>query len=294
MVRATSPRSLLGILFATLAAACAADPNELDDSATAQGGGHTAEGAPERRATPPAVPSPAPMQQTPFSAGELDADAICKGYVEILGPSTSTVFRPYSDATEGACRALVGTCNAGVDDTRKVLCSALEFAGVYYGNAYSTSFGGAKAIPIYGFSAPSDGNYGLRPESWLAGRTSGLDAKNLLECSGLTAVALEKAYGFSDDSLFCSGQFTSQKNPAFFRAVGAGEIRPGDFLTRTLGCNSSDGSGHVAIAASTPSAAGAVLVFETNAWKKPARFSEKTLADFPGAWSRFRPEAAPL
>jgi hypothetical protein len=79
----------------------------------------------------------------------------------------------------------------------------------------------------------------------------------------------------------------------FDQLENPGEIRPGDFLTKSFSCNS-DTSGHVAIAASIPSINGDILVYETDSWKKPVRFERKNLfRDFPGGWSRYIGEGAP-
>jgi hypothetical protein len=239
----------------------------------------------------PVDPADADAGGAPAGAGGSRRPPSCDGYTEILGPSTNTARHVYGSKVKAACLAVHEMCAAGPSDTRKILCAALEYDGVYYGNGYSTTYGGSKSVPFYGFSAPKGGNYGLRPADWLAANEPGLNVTNLLECSGLTAVALLRAYAFSSANLYCSGQFTEERNAALFEQLPRASIRPGDFLTKTFGCNSG-GSGHVAIAASAVDASGNVIVYETNTWKKPVRFTERSLSYFAGGWSRFRTAAA--
>jgi hypothetical protein len=228
--------------------------------------------------------------QAPAGSFSSNTSFSCTGYKEIGTGPTNILTRAYSARIQTVCADMQRQCAAGVDDTRRILCAAFEFDGVYYGNGYSETYAGAKAIPIYGFNA-NGGNYGLNPSRWLSERQPGLHPKNLLECSGLAAVALYKAYNFSSGNLYCSGQFTERQNPALFDQMSADQIKPGDFLTLSYGCNNG-GSGHVAIAASTPDANGNIVVYETNAWKRPVRFTEKNLQrDFPGGWSRFKPQS---
>ena len=229
------------------------------------------------------------LGQAPAGSFSSNTSFSCTGYKEIGTGPTNIINRTYSAKIQSVCTDMQRQCAAGVDDTRRILCAAFEFDGVYYGNGYSETYAGAKAIPIYGFNA-NGGNYGLNPARWLNERQPGLHPKNLLECSGLAAVALYKAYNFSSGRLYCSGQFTERQNPALFDQMTPDQIKPGDFLTLSFGCNNG-GSGHVAIAASTPDANGNLVVYETNSWKRPVRFTEKNLQrDFPGGWSRFKPQ----
>lgn len=228
------------------------------------------------------------LEQIPLPAGAFGGDLDCSGYTEVTAPTTS--FRVnYSAEIAAACEERAAECASGVTDTRKILCSAFEFDGVYYGNSYGSK-AGPKAIPLYGFNA-SSGNYGIAAESWLANRSEGLSPNNLLECSGLTSVALFKAYNAGSPG--CSGNWTERNRPDMFRQLSPEEIQPGDFLTLTFGCNSG-GSGHIAIAASGVDAEGNIIVYETNSWGKPVRFTKKNLAaDFPAGRSRYIGSGAP-
>lgn len=230
---------------------------------------------------------PAPSTSGGVVSGGGNVD--CTGYNEIGNSPTSFIRRVYPAAIQSACQTMKQRCQQGVSDTQSILCSAFEYDGVYYGNGYGT-YTGSRAIPIYGFSA-NYGNYGLQAQRWLAGRQSGsLNRTNLLECSGLTAVALYRAYNFSSSSLHCSGQFTNRQNPGFFDQLTMNQVRAGDFVTKTFGCNSGSG-GHVAIAVTTPDASGNFIVYETNTWRRPVRFTQQNInRDFPGGWSRFKPQ----
>jgi hypothetical protein len=286
---------VLSCIALGVAAACAEPSDVLEGQAGVRGDKDPSkndanDGDEEGEGEPPiddGTPTQAPPLPVDAGAKPAGPRADCEGYTEILGPATNTTRQAYSAKVKGVCQTVNAMCATGVSDSRKILCAALEFDGAYYGNGYSTTYGGSRAVPIYGFSAPSGGNYGLRPEAWLATNKPGLNAQNLLECSGLTAVALFRAYKFASSSLYCSGQFTAQRNSAIFDAVPRDGIRAGDFLTKTFGCNSST-SGHVAIAASPPDAAGNLVVYETNAWKKPVRFTERNLSYFAGGWARFK------
>ncbi len=260
------------------------NPSTTDDVTFADAVHHDAEGY--RKKVAFVVEA---LGQAPAGSFSSNTSFSCTGYKEIGTGPTNILNRTYSAKIQSVCADMQRQCAAGVDDTRRILCAAFEFDGVYYGNGYSETYAGAKAIPIYGFNA-NGGNYGLNPTRWINERQPGLHPKNLLECSGLAAVALYKAYNFSSGSLYCSGQFTERQNPALFDQMTAEQIKPGDFLTLSFGCNNG-GSGHVAIAASTPDANGNIIVYETNAWKRPVRFTEKNLQkDFPGGWSRFKPQ----
>jgi hypothetical protein len=229
------------------------------------------------------APSAAPTPRADGGAGAPDPR--CEGFTEILGPSTNTVRHRYPARVRAACIAAMAMCAAGVSDTRKILCSAVAYDGVYYGNGD----GGEKAAPFYGFTAPAGGNYGLRPVSWVASNKPGLNATNLLESSGLAAVALLDAYAFSSANLYCSGQFTSQRSPALLERVARADIRPGDILAQSFGCDRS--TDLVAIAASPVDPSGYVVVYEAYAWNRSVHFALRSLANFAG-WSRFKPAAA--
>ncbi len=208
----------------------------------------------------------------------------CSGYKEVTSPE-SRVDRAYSAEIQNTCEEMKTKCQSGVADTERILCSAFEFDGTYYGNSYG-AYSGANGNEIYGFNVT--GNFGLRAKDWLDNRSEGLSPNNLLECSGLTSVSLFRAYGV--DGVGCSGNWTERANPALFREVTDAEIRPGDFLTKSFGCNSdasNSSGGHVAIAASAPDANGNIIVYETDSWEKPVRFTKKNLSDFPGGHSRY-------
>ncbi|MCA9346693.1 SGNH/GDSL hydrolase family protein [Candidatus Saccharibacteria bacterium] len=209
----------------------------------------------------------------------------CDGYTEVLSPDNFNI-RSYSQDIKDNCLKIKQKCLSGVTDTERILCTAMEFDGTFYGNGYGT-YSGVAANQIYGFTASSS-NYGGAPQSWLQSRSEGLSPNNLLECSGLASVALFKAYNYQ--GVGCSGNWTSQQRPDLFEHVNQNEIIPGDFLTISFGCNSDESNpagGHVAIAASSPDASGNIIVYETNTWGKPVRFTSSNLSDYPGGWSRY-------
>lgn len=195
--------------------------------------------------------------------------------------------RAYDADVSQVCQEVKQSCETGITTTGKILCEALKYDGVFYGNGYSSQWTNGGALGFYGFSE-NVGNYGISAQAWLNQRDpSGLNPYNLLECSGLTSVALYDAFGQDGSSIGCSGQYTEQNNPSLFRQVEPSEVLPGDFLTKTFGCNSST-SGHVAIAASTVADDGTIYVYETNSFGKPVRFTKKNLdRDFPAGRSRY-------
>ncbi len=220
-----------------------------------------------------------PANTTSGSATGLN----CSGYKEITSPTARTDVA-YSSEISAGCEQLKNDCLAGVTGTGKILCAAFEFDGTYYGNGYG-AYSGPNAESIYGFNATSS-NYGIYAKRWLENRSEGLSPNNLLECSGLTSVALYRAYGVDGSTIGCSGNWTARNNPTKFRQLSREEISPGDFLTLSFSCNS-DSAGHVAIAASAPDENGNLMVYETESWQRPVRFTTKNLSYFKGGWSRY-------
>jgi hypothetical protein len=209
----------------------------------------------------------------------------CGGYVTadnggVLSPAS------YSPSITLECLQLQQQCQSvAAGDTIKILCEAFKYDGVLYGNNYG-SLSGTKANGIYGFTAPTGNDFGIDSQRWIANRTEGLSPNNLLECSGLTTVALFDAFGY-EGYIGCSGDHTQRSHPDLFRETPLGEVRAGDFLTKTFGCNSNTG-GHIAIAAGPAKSDGTILVYETNEWGKSARFNVRQLSYFSdGGKSRY-------
>lgn len=220
-----------------------------------------------------------PANTTSGSATGLN----CSGYKEMTSPTVSTDIA-YSSEISAGCEQLKNDCLAGVVGTEKILCAAFEFDGTFYGNGYG-AFSGSRAESIYGFNATSS-NYGIYAKRWIDNRSEGLSPNNLLECSGLTSVALYRAYGVDGSTIGCSGNWTERNNPTKFRQLRREEISPGDFLTTSYSCNS-DTTGHVAIAVSAPDENGNLIVYETDSWQRPVRFTMRNLSYFRGGWSRY-------
>jgi hypothetical protein len=210
----------------------------------------------------------------------------CQGYTAYsLTSRGSPTPATYDASTEAACLSLKNQCQSvGELDTVRILCEAFKYDGVPYGNSYG-KYSGSEASSVYGFSSTS-GNFGINAESWQKNRSEGLSPNNLLECSGLTSVALYDAFDYDGKNIGCSGNYTERNNPTLFRQLPQNEIKAGDFLTKSFGCNSASG-GHVAIAAGPVDSSGNILVYETNQWGKPTRFNTKSLSYFQGGWSRY-------
>lgn len=219
---------------------------------------------------------------TAVGTGQLN----CQGYTTYgLTSRGSPTPATYDSSTEAACLSLKNQCQSvGALDTIRILCEAFKYDGVQYGNGYG-EYSGSKASSVYGFASTS-GNFGIQAESWLKNRSGGLSPNNLLECSGLTSVALYDAFDYDGKNIGCSGNYTERNNPTLFRQLPQNEIKAGDFLTKSFGCNSGSG-GHVAIAAGPVDSSGNILVYETNQWGKPTRFNTKSLSYFQGGWSRY-------
>jgi len=218
------------------------------------------------------------------STGELD----CSGYNKVGGSGNSVTKQDYNSEIQQNCQEIKQRCeNGSVENTERILCEALKYDGVLYGNSYSERWSNGSVRATYGFNT-NVGNFGIQAQAWQSQRNpEGLNPNNLLECSGLTSVALYDAFGFDGANVGCSGNYTQRNNPSIFRQLEPSEVRPGDLLTLTFSCNS-DTSGHVAIAASGVDENGNIIVYETNSWGNPVRFTQKNLdRDFPAGRSRY-------
>lgn len=222
------------------------------------------------------------------------ANVNCDGYLRLAsapaildnGFPTNTEITPYSQTVKNTCNSVKEQCLAGVADTTKILCSALEFHDSWYGNIYSKYGSVSSNQYYYGISTISNALYD--PGRWYSYRKLGINSTNVLDCSALTAVALYRAYSYSTP-IGCSGSWGQSSKPNLFRDLAWEEIKPGDFLTFSKSCNS-DGFGHIAIAASTVAPDGSFVVFEQSAYGTTAHFklaNKKTWGIKSGVTSTF-------
>lgn len=204
------------------------------------------------------------------------ANVSCDGYLKLAsapavvsgGFPSNTETVPYNQKVKDVCNNIKEQCLAGVADTTKILCSALEFHDSWYGNIYSKYGSVSSNQYYYGISTISNALYD--PGRWYSSRKLGLNSTNILDCSALTAVALYRAYGYGSP-IGCSGSWGQSSKPNLFKNVSWEEVRPGDFLTYSKSCNS-NGFGHIAIAASTVAPDGSFVVFEQSLYGTTAHF----------------------
>lgn len=213
------------------------------------------------------------------------ANVNCEGYTRIASPPavlsngypTNTQITAYNQTVKNVCNTVKQQCLAGVADTTKILCSALEFHDSWYGNTYTTIAGVLSTQYWYGI--PSINAAAQDPAGWYSERTLGVNKTNLIDCSGLTAVAVYRAYGYGS-SIGCSGNWGQSSKPNLFKNVSWEEIKPGDFLTYSKSCNSETGKGHIAIAASTVGPDGSFVVFQQNSTGTMANFKLTSKRDW--------------
>jgi len=223
------------------------------------------------------------------AGGELS----CDGYFKVSPqPAIVTDGRPagslvpYSAEVQQSCESLKQSCLSGVSGGVKALCAAFEFHDAFYG---STSLPD-RNMAVYGMRAATNGLHD--PEGWYSKRQPGLNPYNMLECSALTMVAVWRAFGNTQE-IGCSGSWGSRSHPDLFRQVAVNEIQPGDFLSKNFGCNvastnqTTANGGHVAIAASTVSADGKVLVYEQSGYGTTTHFRLANMSSFAGNHSRW-------
>lgn len=211
-------------------------------------------------------------------------DLSCDGYNKITskpavivnGVPTNKTQVSYGEVIRSACATRKAECLAGVSGTNKILCSAFEFSDVYYGS--NTLIESGKEA--YGFTVETNANRG--PAEWLSTRKPGLNPYNVLECSALTSVAIYKAFNYSLTNT-CSGSYSQGARPDLFKEIPIGEIRPGDFLSTTKGCNvgpDAVAGSHLAIAASTVDSNNRVVIYETSGHGKTTHFRVEDMSYF--------------
>jgi len=204
----------------------------------------------------------------------------CEGYdrisstpaVIVNGVPTNITQVPYNEATRTACASRKAECQAGVSGSQKALCAAFEFSDVYYG---STSLD-ESAQEKYGFTISTNALY--NPTGWFEKRRPGLNPYNVLECSALTTVAVYRAFDYKS-VVGCSGRWGERSHPELFKEIPTSELRPGDFVSMTLGCDLGKTS-HIAIVAAPPDADGNIIVYEQSASGTTSHFRQLKLDRF--------------